>query len=64
MAKAFRALQTAYIRLLQNPFYMPDEHTPMAAASGTGKGSQITSRKFIAEVERIGMAWRPGLANV
>ena len=43
---------------------MPDEHTPMAAANGTGKGSQITSRRFIADVERIGMVWRPGLANV
>ncbi|MCJ1255590.1 hypothetical protein MMC24_003407 [Lignoscripta atroalba] len=60
---AFRALQTAYIRLLQNPFYNPDEHTPMAVANGTGK-SQIMSRKFIAEVERIGMAWRPGVANI
>ena len=58
--KAFRALQTAYIRLLQNPFYDPDEHTPMAAKEGRGKGSQITSRKLIEEVERIGMNWRPG----
>ncbi|MCJ1380524.1 hypothetical protein MMC17_003632 [Xylographa soralifera] len=61
---AFRALQTAYIRLLQNPFYVPDEHTPMAAREGRGKGSQITSRKFIEEVERIGMVWRPGMGNV
>lgn len=62
--QAFRALQTAYIRLLQNPFYVPDEHTPMAAKEGRGKGSQITSRRFIEEVERIGMAWRPGVGIV
>ena len=58
--QAFRALQTAYVRLLQNPFYVPDEHTPMAAKEGNGRGSAITSRKFITEVERIGMAWKPG----
>jgi hypothetical protein len=50
--------------LLQNPFYVPDEHTPMAAATGKRKGSQITSRRFVKEVERIGMTWRPGLTNV
>ncbi|MCJ1356035.1 MAG: hypothetical protein MMC33_006029 [Icmadophila ericetorum] len=61
---AFRALQTAYIRLLQNPFYNPDEHTPMAVATSKGKSGQITSRKFIAEVERIGMAWRPGVTSI
>ncbi|MCJ1375247.1 hypothetical protein MMC20_006481 [Loxospora ochrophaea] len=61
---AFRALQTAYIQLLQNPFYTPDDHTPMAVAKGRGKGGAITSRKFIKEVERIGLAWRPGIARV
>ena len=58
--QAFKALQTAYIRLLQNPFYTPDEHTPMAVASGKGKGGQITSKRFIAEVKRIGELWKPG----
>ena len=62
--QAFRALQTAYIRLLQNPFYVPDDHTPMAVASGKGKSSQITSKRFIAEVERIGMTWRPGISII
>ena len=62
--QAFRALQTAYIRLLQNPFYMPDDHTPMAVASGRGKSSQIKSKKFMAEVERIGMTWRPGISVI
>ena len=61
---AFKALQTAYIRLLMNPFYDPDEHTPMAAPHGRGKGMQITSKKFTREVERIGMAWKPGMTNI
>ena len=62
--KAFKALQTAYIRLLQNPFYVPDDHTPMAVASGGVKGSQITSKKFIDEVKRIGETWKPGMSVV
>ena len=61
---AFKALQTAYIRLLQNPFYTPDEHTPMAVAAGKGKGGEIKSPRFITEVKRIGEIWRPGMANV
>ena len=64
LEQAFRALQTAYIGLLQNPFYTPDEHTPMAVASGKGKGGQIKSRRFIREVERIAQAWKPGLTVV
>jgi len=65
MIQAFRALQSAYIRLLQNPFYVPDDHTPMAPASGgKRKGGKITSQKFIKEVERIGNTWRPGLSAI
>ena len=60
--QAFKALQTAYIRLLQNPFYVPDEHTPMAVASGKGKSGKITSKIFIEEVKRIGEVWKPGAA--
>lgn len=60
--QAFKALQTAYIRLLQNPFYVPDEHTPIAVAQGKGNGNgEITSQKFLREVRRIGDGWRPGL---
>ncbi|KAL8665481.1 MAG: hypothetical protein Q9202_002186 [Teloschistes flavicans] len=62
---AFKALQTAYIRLLQNPFYNPpsadERHAPMAGGSKSG---EITSHKFIAEVKRIGELWRPGLEKV
>ena len=60
--QAFKALQTAYIRLLQNPFYVPDEHTPMAIASGKGRGGKITSKRFIGEVKRIGEVWKSGAA--
>lgn len=52
----FRAMQTAYVRLLQNPFYDPDH----ATAVGT---KQITSRKFAEEMRRIGDVWVPGSVN-
>ncbi|KAF1960236.1 Sedlin [Byssothecium circinans] len=62
---AFRALQTAYIMLLRNPFYNPDEHSPVTANAEQRVGStQITSRNFIKEVKRIGDAWAPGIANI
>jgi len=49
-------MQSAYVRLLQNPFYDPDEHSP---AMGKG-GKKITSRKFSADMQRIGETWMPG----
>ncbi|KAI1344711.1 Longin-like domain-containing protein [Xylariaceae sp. FL0016] len=56
----FRAMQTAYVRLLQNPFYDPEE-----AAPGMGKGGRrITSRKFGEEMRRIGEAWAPGVTSL
>ncbi|OAG07571.1 Sedlin [Paraphaeosphaeria sporulosa] len=59
---AFRALQTAYIMLLRNPFYNPDEHSPITANGEQRYGStQITSKKFIQEIKRIGDAWAPGV---
>lgn len=65
LQKAFKALQTAYVRLLQNPFYDPDEHTPMAPnGEFRNGGTEITSRIFIAEVKRIGEAWAPGVTNL
>ncbi|KAI0424080.1 Sedlin [Xylaria sp. FL1042] len=54
----FRAVQTAYVRLLQNPFYDPDETTVLAGAK------RITSRKFGDEMRRIGEAWAPGVATL
>ncbi|KAI0853110.1 snare-like protein [Daldinia vernicosa] len=61
----FRAMQTAYVRLLQNPFYDPDEHAPLVLPPGGGVGGKrITSRKFAEEMRRIGEGWAPGLANL
>ncbi|KAI1365779.1 Sedlin [Xylaria arbuscula] len=51
----FRAVQTAYVRLLQNPFYDPDETNLLAGAK------RITSRKFGDEMRRIGESWGPGV---
>lgn len=63
--KAFKALQSAYIGLLRNPFYDPDQHSPLTANAEQSVGStQITSRRFINEVKRIGDAWTPGIGNM
>ena len=53
----FRAIQKAYVALLQNPFYDPDEHSP---TTGRG-GKSIESRKFTNEIKRIGDEWRVGM---
>ncbi|KAN0072496.1 Sedlin, partial [Elaphomyces granulatus] len=62
---AFRALQNAYIQLLQNPFYSPDAHIPNVKAT-TPKHSpcSLSNRKFLTEVKRIGDSWVPGIAIV
>ncbi|KAI0474367.1 Sedlin [Xylaria cf. heliscus] len=64
----FRAMQTAYVRLLQNPFYDPDETAGGVAPAGkpgVGPGAKrITSRKFGDEIRRIGEAWAPGVASL
>ncbi len=65
VSKAFKALQNAYVRLLQNPFYDPDEHTPVTPnGEFKGAGTQITSRRFVDEVRRIGEAWAPGVSSL
>ena len=56
----FRAMQTAYVRLLQNPFYEPDEHVPLEG----GGGKRITSRKFADDMKRIGEGWTPGVTSL
>ncbi|KAL1994236.1 hypothetical protein VTN49DRAFT_2905 [Thermomyces lanuginosus] len=61
---AFRALQSAYIRLLQNPFYNPDDHTAAAKVTSTRPSVGITDRKFINEVNRIGTSWAPGVTHL
>lgn len=62
----FKAMQTAYVRLLQNPFYDPDEHAPLVplgAPGGVG-GKRITSRRFAEEMRRIGEGWAPGVTSL
>ncbi|KAL5332763.1 Sedlin [Aspergillus crustosus] len=62
---AFRALQIAYIQLLQNPFYAPDNHITMANGINQDvKPSRIRDQKFTAEVDRIGNLWAPGVTNL
>lgn len=62
---AFKALHAAYIRLLRNPFYDPDEHNPRGPQAGVRLGSmQILSPRFIDEVARIGETWYPGIAAI
>lgn len=57
MKLVFRAMQNSWVRLLQNPFFEPDEYSPV---SGKG-GKRITSRKFGEEMRRIGEGWTPGV---
>lgn len=61
---AFKAIQSAYVSLLMNPFYIPEMRTPTQAFAVTGRNPEITSRKFRGEMERIGRAWYPGIVVV
>ncbi|POS82764.1 hypothetical protein EPUL_006348 [Erysiphe pulchra] len=57
----FKSMQSAYIRLLQNPFFDPDEYLLNEGNSG----KRITSPKFVEEIRRIGESWMPeGLSSV
>ena len=60
MKPVFKAVQAAYVKLLQNPFYDPDEHSP---PTGVG-GKRITSRKFAEDMRRIGESWIPGVTSL
>ncbi|KAF9883588.1 hypothetical protein FE257_003141 [Aspergillus nanangensis] len=61
----FRALQAAYIQLLQNPFYSPDDHAPAIKSSTSAPSSmRITDRQFVSEVKRIGDTWVPGVSSI
>ena len=61
---AFRAIHQAYVRLMLNPFYLPDEREPMQQIPYDKKKAEITSKKFVAEMDRIGQVWSAGIANV
>ncbi|CAD0097240.1 unnamed protein product, partial [Aureobasidium vineae] len=60
---AFQALQKAYINLLRNPFYTPEDHSPSASAHQSASSTQITSRNFTNEINRIGRVWAPAIAS-
>lgn len=53
-------MQTAYVKLLQNPFYDPDEHSP----PGSMGGKKIMSKKFTEDMRRIGETWTPGVTSL
>jgi len=61
---AFKAIQSAYIALLMNPFYAPETRTPLETLRATGKGAEITSRKFTSEMQRVGRMWYPGITVI
>lgn len=56
MKPVFRAMGNAYVRLLQNPFYDPDEQVPRRGRPG----KRISNRRFAEDMRRIGEAWLPG----
>jgi hypothetical protein len=61
---AFRAVQTAYIQLLLNPFFKPEDRSPLQLANYEGRTAEIKSKKFSAELQRIGRLWYPGIASI
>ena len=61
---AFRAVHTAYIQLLQNPFYTPEDRSPLQLANSEGRSAEIKSKRFERELQRIGMNWYPGIASL
>lgn len=61
---AFRAIHTAYIRLLRNPFYDPDDHSPRGVNGERRPGSMpIDSPRFTKEMRKIGDGWYPGATS-
>jgi hypothetical protein len=64
LKSAFRAVQTAYIQLMLNPFYAPEDRTPLQIANYGGNSPEITSKRFMNELQRIGRAWTPGITSI
>lgn len=49
------------MKLLQNPFYTPEDSAPIGKTTVTDSGySKISNSNFINEVNQIGMEWTPG----
>ncbi len=61
---AFKAIHSAYIALMMNPFYTPEMRTPMQTMHATGKSAEITSKRFMHEMQRIGKMWYPGVTVI
>ncbi|KAK2748685.1 hypothetical protein FQN57_000266 [Myotisia sp. PD_48] len=61
---AFRALQSSYVKLLQNPFYSPDDHSLADINRSQAPPGGITNRQFIAEIQRIAQIWAPGVTDI
>ncbi|KAI9727112.1 MAG: hypothetical protein M1828_007313 [Chrysothrix sp. TS-e1954] len=59
---AFRALHTAYIRLLRNPFYDPEEHLKRGMPNAAP--APVSSPQFGAAVDRIGKIWHPRISTM
>lgn len=57
----FRAMSGAYVRLLQNPFYEPEEN---GGGGGGAGGRGIGGKRFGAEMRRIGEAWTVGVTSL
>lgn len=65
MKVVFRAMQAAYVRLLQNPFFDPDEHAGGGAgAGGNGGGKRISSKRFERDMRKIGEGWTVGVTSL
>ncbi|OJD21315.1 hypothetical protein ACJ73_07343, partial [Blastomyces percursus] len=51
---AFRALQTAYIKLLQNPFHQADDTNPVGRTTMFTEDFKTANNQFIREIQMIG----------
>lgn len=63
----FRAMQGAWMRLLMNPFYEPEEGGGGGAAGGGGGGKSaggVGGRRFEGEMKRIGEGWTVGVVSL
>ncbi|OAT14410.1 hypothetical protein BDBG_09442, partial [Blastomyces gilchristii SLH14081] len=61
---AFRVLQTAYIKLLQNPFYQADDTNPVGRTTMFTESFKTASNQFIREIQMIGRSWSVEIAEI
>lgn len=61
----FRAMQGAWMRLLMNPFYEPEEGGGGGGGAGGGKSAAgVGGRRFEGEMRKIGEAWTVGVVSL